>query len=73
MEKEFVHCLYLELDLTLLFFFSIHLSCLLLSVFHLDGAGEQAGSPVTPHCQPWERVMAVLTLPVGPHRTEMQN
>lgn len=47
-----------------IYFFSIHVSCLLF-VFHLDGAGEQAGSLVTPHCQPWGGLMAVLILPVG--------
>lgn len=55
------------------YFFSIHVFCLLF-IFHLDGAGEQAGSLVTPHCQLWERVMAVLVLPVGlvGHRIGMQ-
>lgn len=52
------------------YFFSIHVSCLLF-VFHLDGAGEQAGFLGTPLPEVG-KVMAVLILPVGQHRLDVQ-
>jgi len=68
-ENEFVHCL--TWSWTGFYFCNIRVSCLLF-VFRLDGAAEEVGSLVTPHCQPWERVMAALIPPVGPHKTAMQ-